>query len=301
MAQVNNELKTQAYPKQNTTKAPSLPKLGFIKKIMTNSKAKYSLYLLLFIVFIGIIGPWVSPHDPTKPYYEALLVKPSADHFLGTDAIGRDVFSRLLHGARVTLTVAIMAVSITFVVGTLIGVTSAYVGGFLDNFLMRIMDILLALPTIILAMAIVAILGPSLTNAMIAVGVASIPNFARLTRGATLSVKSSGYVEASRSLGSSNSWIILFQIIPNIISVLLVYTTLHIGIAILDTAALSFIGLGAQPPTPEWGTMLSEGKEYLNNAWWLATFPGLAITIVVFTVNILGDALRDIFDPKSIK
>jgi peptide/nickel transport system permease protein len=308
LSQTNKALDTSPQPSNSRPvtsiqqkKSLTLPKLKIIGKIKKNPQAKYSLGVLLVIVFIGIIGPWIAPHDPTEPFYDALLQGPTAEHLLGTDSIGRDLLSRLLYGTRITLIVAVMAVSITFVAGTMIGVTSAFVGGFLDNFLMRIMDILLALPSIILAMAIVAILGPSLTNAMIAVGIASIPGFARLTRGAALSVKASGYVEASRSIGSSNSWIILFQIIPNIMSTLLVYTTLHIGIAILDTAGLSFIGLGAQPPTAEWGTMLSEGKEYIYDAWWLATFPGLAITLVVFAVNILGDGLRDIFDPKSLK
>ena len=272
---------------------------SLLEKLWRNRKARYSLGILLIVIAVGIVGPWLAPHDPTQPFYEALLSGPTSDHMLGTDSIGRDVLSRLLHGARVTLMVAVMAVSITFFTGTFIGVTSAFVGGMVDQVLMRIMDILLAIPNIIMAMAIVAILGPSLTNAMIAVGIAGIPKYARLTRGATLSVKASGYVEASRAVGTSGAGILLFQIMPNIMSPLLVYTTLQIGIAILDTAALSFIGLGAQPPTPEWGTMLSEGKEYIHDAWWLATFPGLAITVVVFTVNILGDALRDIFDPKS--
>jgi peptide/nickel transport system permease protein len=270
-------------------------------KMIRNPKARYSFLFLLLVVVLGIIGPWIAPYDPLEPHYEALLSPPSGDFLLGTDSLGRDLLSRLLYGTRVTLMVGLMAVSITFVAGTIIGIVSAFVGGFVDQFLMRIMDILLAIPGIIMAMAIVAVLGPSLTNAMIAVGIASIPSFARLTRGAALSVKSSGYVEASHAVGSSNIWILTFQIFPNILSTLLVYTTLHIGIAILDTAGLSFIGLGAQPPKPEWGTMLSEGKEYISDAWWLATFPGLAITVVVFAVNILGDALRDIFDPRSVK
>ncbi|WNC13842.1 ABC transporter permease [Brevibacillus brevis] len=272
---------------------------SFLEKLWRSPKARYSLGVLLVVIAVGIAGPWLAPHDPTQPFYEALLSEPSADHALGTDSIGRDVLSRLLHGARVTLLVAVMAVSITFFTGTFIGVTSGFVGGAVDLVLMRIMDMLLAIPNIIMAMAIVAILGPSLTNAMIAVGIAGIPKYARLTRGATLTVKASGYVEASRAVGTSHARILLVQIMPNIMSPLLVYTTLQIGIAILDTAALSFIGLGAQPPTPEWGTMLSEGKEYIHDAWWLATFPGLSITIVVFAVNILGDALRDIFDPKA--
>ncbi|MGG1662564.1 ABC transporter permease [Brevibacillus sp. NRS-1366] len=288
-------------PGSVTAESPSLPRFELLDKILRNKAAKISLMMIFIIVVIGIVGPWLAPHDPTKTYYDAFLQGPTAEHWLGTDAIGRDMFSRLLHGTRVTLIVAVMAVSITLVLGTLIGVVSAYVGGFIDNLLMRIMDILLAMPGIILALAIVAVLGPSQTNAMIAIGISSIPSFARLIRGAALVVKSSGYVEASRSIGTPNWWIILFQMIPNITNVLIVYTTLFIGGAILDTAALGFIGLGAQPPTPEWGTMLNEGKDYLSDAWWLATFPGVAITIVVLAVNILGDALRDIFDPRTQK
>ena len=277
----------------------SLPRFELLDKIMQKRKAKYSFFMMLGIILIGIIGPWIAPHDPTKTYYEAFMQGPSTEFWLGTDAIGRDILSRLLYGTRVTLTVAVMASAMTFVAGTLIGVTSAYLGGIFDNVMMRIMDVLLALPGIVLALAIVAALGPSQENAMIAIGIASIPGFAILVRGAALTVKGSGYVEASRSIGSSNWWIIINQLIPNISNILIVYTTMFIGSAILGTSALGFIGLGAQPPTPEWGTMLSEGKDYLREAWWLATFPGLAITIVVFTVYMLGDALRDIFDPKS--
>ncbi|MBU8715217.1 MULTISPECIES: ABC transporter permease [Brevibacillus] len=280
-------------------KERQLPRFELLGKIMQRKKAKYSFLMMLGIIVIGIIGPWIAPHDPTKTYYEAFMQGPSKQFWLGTDAIGRDILSRLLYGTRVTLTAAVMASAMTFVVGTLLGVTSAYIGGFFDNLIMRIMDVLLALPGIVLALAIVAALGPSQENAMIAIGIASIPGFSILVRGAALSIKESGYVEASRSIGSSNWWIIINQLIPNIANVLIVYTTMFIGGAILSTSALGFIGLGAQPPTPEWGTMLNEGKDYLREAWWLATFPGIAITVVVFTVYMLGDALRDIFDPKA--
>lgn len=282
--------------KERTT---ALPRFELLGKVMQNKKAKYSFVLLFIIILLGIIGPWIAPYDPLESNYEAFLQEPSAEYWLGTDSIGRDLLSRLLHGARVTLTVAVMSVAITVVLGTVIGVTSAYLGGFIDNLLMRIMDMLLALPGIVLALAIVAVLGPSLTNAMIAIGISSIPSFALLIRGAALTIKSSGYVEASRSIGSSNRWIMVFQVIPNIAHVLIVYTTLFVGAAILDSSALGFIGLGAQPPTPEWGTMLNEGKGFITEAWWLATFPGLAITLIVFVVNLLGDALRDIFDPRA--
>ncbi|MFE8695059.1 ABC transporter permease [Cytobacillus sp. FJAT-53684] len=267
---------------------------------MMRPKAKYSFLILLIIILLGIIGPWISPHDPTEANYDAFLQAPSTEYWLGTDSIGRDQLSRLLYGTRVSLTGALIAVSITVVVGTVIGVSSAFIGGVFDNILMRIMDVLLALPEIVLALAIVAILGPSQVNAMIAIGIAFIPYFSRLTRGATLAIKSSGYIEVSRSIGSSNWWITIYQLIPNIINILIVYTTLLLGMAILAASALGFIGLGAQPPTPEWGTMLGEGKDYIISAWWLTTFPGLAITIVVFTINMLGDALQDIFDPRSL-
>ncbi len=281
------------------TRERTPPRFALLNKIMRKKLAKYSCLVLLAIILLGIIGPWVAPYDPADTNYAAFLQSPSKQFWLGTDMIGRDILSRMLYGTRVTLTVAVMAVSITFVIGTLIGVTSAYMGGIVDNILMRIMDVLLALPGIVLALAIVAVLGPSQENAMIAIGISSIPGFSLLIRGAALTVKSSGYVEASRAIGSSNWWIVLNQIIPNITSVLIVYTALFVGGAILETSALGFIGLGAQPPTPEWGTMLNEGKDYLTEAWWLATFPGLAITIVVFAVNILGDALQDIFNPKG--
>ena len=295
MRVIGKAVHTKAVKERTTT----LPRFELLGKVMQSKKAKYSFVLLFIIILLGIIGPWIAPHDPLESNYEAFLQEPSTEYWLGTDSIGRDLLSRLLHGARVTLTVAVMSVAITVVLGTVIGVTSAYLGGFIDNLLMRIMDMLLALPGIVLALAIVAVLGPSLTNAMIAIGISSIPSFALLIRGAALTIKSSGYVEASRSIGSSNGWIMVFQVIPNIAHVLIVYTTLFVGAAILDSSALGFIGLGAQPPTPEWGTMLNEGKGFITEAWWLATFPGLAITLIVFVVNLLGDALRDIFDPRA--
>jgi peptide/nickel transport system permease protein len=283
-----------------TYKSPLMIKSDTFKKILSDKRAFFCILFLLLIVIIGILAPVIAPYDPEALFYEAVLQAPSKEHLLGTDAIGRDVLSRLIYGVRVTISVSTLAVVITVVLGTFIGLICAYIGGVVDNILMRIMDILLALPSIILALAIVAILGPSLTNAMIAVGIASIPGFSRLVRGAALTIKSSGFIEASQSIGSSHFWIIRKQFLPNVAGVLIVYTTLFIGVAILDTASLSFIGLGAQPPTPEWGTMLSEGKNYIYNAWWLATFPGIVITAVVFAVNFLGDALRDIFDPKSL-
>ncbi|GAA0351399.1 ABC transporter permease [Bacillus horti] len=288
----NQELMTQKHP-------PMKISHNVLRKMLKNRRAKICLSFMLFIVLIGIFAPAIAPYHPEEPFYHKILEAPSKEHWLGTDSIGRDVLSRLIYGVRVTLSYATLAVFITFSIGTMIGVVAAYVGGIIDNILMRIMDVFLALPSIMLALAIVAILGPSLTNAMIAVGVASIPGFSRIIRGASITIKSTGYVEASKSIGSSTLWILRRHFLPNITSVLIVYTMLFIGIAILEIAALSFIGLGAQPPTAEWGAMLSEGKSYIFDAWWLSTFPGLLITMVVFAVNFLGDALRDLFDTKS--
>lgn len=280
-------------------KGEKVIRMELFQSIMKNNTAKISFISLLVIILLGIIGPWIAPNDPTVGQFDQFLQSPSLEHAFGTDALGRDLFSRMLYGARETLVVAVMSVLITLFLGTLLGVTSAYIGGLFDDVIMRIMDILLALPGILLALAIVAVLGPSQINAMIAIGISSIPSFARLIRSAALAVKSSGYIEASHAVGSSHMWIMTHQIIPNIANILIVYTTMFVGSAILNISALGFIGLGAQPPTPEWGTMLSEGKDYLSDAWWLATFPGVAITIVVLTVNSLGDELYEIFDPKS--
>ncbi len=282
-----------------TNKEMQSDKWHVFKIIYHNKRARYSTLILLVIILIGIFAPFLAPKNPEEPFYEAILQAPSKEFLLGTDALGRDLLSRLIYGVQITLKAALLAVCITFSIGTFIGLISAYVGGIIDNILMRIMDVLLALPSIILALAIVAILGPSLANAMIAVGIAAIPGFARLTRSAAISIKSSGYMEASRSIGSSHFWVLRRQFLPNIMSILLVYITLYVGAVILELAALSFIGLGAQPPTPEWGAMLNEGRDYINQAWWLATFPGIAITIVVFVVNFLGDALQDISNPKN--
>lgn len=274
-------------------------KNNLIYSITRNRKALFSFLLLLIFIIIGLIGPFIITVDPNKSDINELLQSPSSIHPFGTDALGRDVFTRIIYGTRITITVALLAVAITVTIGTFLGVMSAYLGGFVDNLISRITEIFLALPGIVLALAIVAVLGPSLTNAMIAVGIASIPGFTRLIRGTTLSIIQSGYVEASRSIGSSSWWIIFHQIIPNITSILIVYTTLAVGGAILETSALSYIGLGAQPPTPEWGAMLNEGSGYLTEAWWLSIFPGISITVIVFAINSFGDALRDIYDPKA--
>jgi peptide/nickel transport system permease protein len=207
----------------------------------------------------------------------------------------------VIHGARISLQIGIFTISIALALGTLVGITAGFYGGLVDGALMAVMEIFLAFPQILLAMAIVAMLGPSLTNAMIAVGLSAVPVYARTARGTTLSVRSMDYVEAARAVGAGDGRILLRHVLPNMISPVVVLATAGVGIAILIAAGLSYLGLGAQPPTPEWGAMLSESRAYLRNAWWMATFPGLAITAVVVSLNLCGDWLRDLLDPRLRK
>lgn len=257
------------------------------------------LIYVVIVILTAILAPEIAPYDPTAPATTAMMQGPSWAHLLGTDQMGRDTLSRLIWGSRVTIVVGAFAVVIGLGLGTIIGVLAGFLGRWVDNLFMRVMDIMLAIPGILLALAIVAILGPSLTNAMIAIGIGATPSIARLIRSSVLSVKSTDYVLASRMTGARGQWIMVRHVLPNILSTLVVYGALSLGGAILDTSGLSFIGLGAQPPTPEWGTMLGDAQGYLAQAWWLATFPGLAITLLVLSINLLGDALRDYFDPKE--
>lgn len=253
--------------------------------------------MLLFAV-IAIAAPLLSPHDPYAVNAEAMLQDPGASYWFGTDQLGRDIFSRLLYGARISFQVGAIAVTIALVAGSFMGVLAGYFGGWLDFTLSRITDVLFAFPDILLALAIMAILGPQLTNVMLAVGIVYTPIFARLARGATLSVKESTYVEAARAMGVNNGLIMWRHIVPNILAPLIVQTTLSFAFAILAEAALSFLGLGVEPDTPSWGIMLSEGKDWMERAWWTAVFPGVAITIAVLSLNLIGDGLRDTLDPR---
>src|SRR5436309_2155847 len=228
----------------------------------------------------------------------AVLRPPSRSFPLGTDELGRDVLSRVIHGARISLRIGLVTIGIALVLGTVIGVLAGFYGGVIDGVLMAVMEVLLAFPQILLAMAILAMLGPSLTNAMIAVGLSAVPVYARTARGTTLSVRAMDYVEAARAIGVGDGRILARHVLPNMISPVVVLATAVVGIAILIAAGLSYLGLGAQPPTPEWGAMLSQARAYLRNAWWMATFPGLAITLVVISLNLCGDWLRDLLDPR---
>ena len=256
-----------------------------------------ALVALLFL--IALLAPFISPHDPLAVNADDSYLPPlSPGHWLGTDELGRDLLSRVLWGARVSLPVAFVAVGVGVVGGGIIGLASGYAGGFTDLLLMRLVDALLAFPGLILAIAIVAALGPGLRNAMIAIGIVAIPVYARLVRAVTLQLKQLEFITATRSLGASPSRLILRHIIPNLLNPVIVQVSLSAGFAILAEATLSFLGLGAQVPTPDWGQMINTGAAFLANDPWLAIIPGIAISITVYSFNFLGDSLRDALDPR---
>ena len=270
----------------------------FWRKFRKQKLALFSLFFVLFLILLSIIGPSIVPYETTEPDYDNILSGPSAQHWAGTDAYGRDIFSRIIAGTQISLFVGLVSVLLGAVGGTVLGLISGYYGKWVDRLIMRICDVLLAFPGILLAIGIIAILGPGLGNVIVAVAIFSIPIFARIVRSSTLSVKSTLYVEATKSVGAKHKRIIWKHIFPGTVSSIIVYFTMRIGTAILTAASLSFLGLGAQPPSPEWGAMLSGGRDYLNIAPHVTFFPGIAIFITVLAFNLLGDGLRDALDPK---
>ena len=257
------------------------------------------LSIIGFFIAISLLAPVLRPYDAARDRdLRARLNPPSAEHWFGTDELGRDMFTRVWHGGRISLRVGLIAVGIAVVIGTFLGLVAGYVGGWLDTAIVWLVDILMAFPGILLAIAIVAVLGPSLTNAMIAISVTQIPRYARIIRSVVLSLRESEYVQAAQALGSSPVRIVLQHILPNSLSPLVVQLTLSIGVAILDVAALGFLGLGAQPPNPEWGLMIRDGFAQFLRAPWMSIFPGLAIYLSVVGFNLLGDAIRDVLDPR---
>lgn len=254
--------------------------------------------IILVVVLLAIFAPNLTPYDPERVTPSLRLQAPNEQYIFGTDDFGRDVFTRVAYGARLSLLVGFFSVTIAASIGIPLGMIGGYFGGRIDALLMRLTDVMLAFPGILLALAIVAILGRSLTNVMIAVGISAIPLYARMARGSTLSIKTIDYVVAAHAIGCAAPRILAQHIFPNILAPLIVIATNGIASAIIAGAALSFLGLGAQPPTPEWGIMLSEGRVYLRAAWWVTTFPGLAIMITVMAINLIGDGLRDILDPR---
>jgi peptide/nickel transport system permease protein len=269
------------------------------RRFALNRGAVAGAVILTAFLLTALLAPWIAPYSPTAQDLAVRLSPPSWGHWLGTDDLGRDLLSRLIHGTRVSLRVGVISVALALVAGTALGLVAGYKGGRVDEFLMRALDVLLAFPSILLAILVVAILGPSLENAIVAIAVVNIPIYARLVRAAVMGIKHQEYIEASLAAGASHWRIVSQHILPNCLTPITVQATLGIGTAILETAGLSFLGLGAQPPTPEWGTMLNDARPYIRDAWWIITFPGVAIIVTVLGFNLLGDGLRDMLDPKG--
>ena len=255
--------------------------------------------VLVALLVTAVLGERLAPHDAFATDVSNRLQGPSADHWFGTDELGRDVLSRVILGAEVSLRVGVVAVGISLVAGVLIGLLAGYYGRWVDDVLMRLSDVLFAFPAMLMAIAVLAILGPGSTNAMIAIGIVYTPIFARITRASVLSVREEVYVRAARSAGAGDLRIIGRHVLPNVTAPIIVQTSISLAFAILSEAALSFVGLGTQPPDPSWGRMLAEGRGFVEQAWWMAVFPGLAIFVTVLAFNVLGDALRDVLDPRQ--
>lgn len=269
-----------------------------------NRGAVVGMWVFLALVLVAVFAQLIAPHDPTQQYRDALLVPPvwqeggRADFLLGTDAVGRDMLSRLIFGAQYSLFIGIVVVAIALIGGIFVGLLAGFFGGWVDTVIMRVMDVILAFPSLLLALVLVAVLGPGLTNAMIAIAIVYQPHFARLTRAAVMGEKEREYVTAARVAGAGTMRLMFKTILPNCLAPLIVQATLSFSSAVLDSAALGFLGMGAQPPASEWGTMLAEAREFILRAWWVVTLPGLAILVSVLAINLMGDGLRDALDPK---
>ncbi|MCD5324294.1 MULTISPECIES: ABC transporter permease [Pontibacillus] len=296
VAEVQSEEEVRS--EQSDPKEVSLWK-DALSRIVKSKTSLLGLVIITLLVVIAVFAPLIAPYHPID---DGSVIDryqpPSGEHWLGTDALGRDIFSRIAYGARISIQIGVVAVGISAVVGILLGGISGYLGRWVDMVVMRFIDILMAFPSILLAIAMVAVLGRSLTNAMIAVGIVGVPQFARIVRSTVLSVKEKEFVEAARATGVKNGRILFRHVLPNCMAPIIVQTTLSIGTAILDAAGLSFLGLGAQGATPEWGAMLKAGVDALQTAPWVVMFPGLAILLVVLGFNLLGDGLRDALDPR---
>lgn len=269
-----------------------------LRRLARKPAAVLGLMILLTLAVSGVAAPLIAPFDPLEMGTGGSFVGPEWQHLFGTDLFGRDIFSRVVYGARVSLAVGFAAVALSSVIGVTLGLLAGYYGGWLETGVMRAMDLLLAFPGVFLALIIVALLGPGINNAVLAVSISGIPTYTRTVRGCVLAAKENLYVDAARLMGCHDRQIMFRHILPNVIAPVIILATLGVAWAILNICALSFLGLGAQPPTPEWGTMLNEGRGWMRQAWWATTFPGLAIMLTVMSVNRLGDGLRDAFDPR---
>lgn len=279
--------------------APESPAQRTLRRLFRRKGAVAGLIVIAAFVVLAVLAPFVAPYDPIATSWSLIRKAPAAAHWFGTDELGRDIAARVIYGARASLVAGVISVGIALGIGVPLGLISGYLGGFIDALISRITDAMLAVPFLILAIALAAFLGPSLGNAMIAIGITTTPIFVRLTRGQVMSVKVEDYVEAARAVGNPRWRIALFHILPNILPALLVQATLSIAAAIIAEAALSFLGLGQQPPSPSWGSMLNAAQRFLVNAPWMAVWPGLAIFLVVLSFNLVGDGLRDALDPRE--
>ena len=269
------------------------------RKLRRRRAAMFSLAVVIGFVVLAVFAGWLAPQDPIATSWGAIRKAPSAEHWFGTDEIGRDVFARVVWGTRASMLAGVVSVSISLLLGVPIGLAAGFLGGWIDAAISRVIDAFLACPFLILAIALAAFLGPSLTNAMIAIGISATPIFARLTRGAVIHVKVEDYIEAARALGASPLRQALRHVLPNIAAPLIVQATLAIAAAVIAEASLSFLGLGQQPPAPSWGSMLNTAKNYVDSAPWMAIWPGLSIFLLVLAFNLLGDGLRDALDPRQ--
>ncbi|MEM7772459.1 MAG: nickel transporter permease [Cyanobacteria bacterium P01_A01_bin.37] len=271
----------------------------FFRVLWRNSGAKIGSVLLIILVITAIFASAIAPYDPLELGVGDTLTPPNGEFWFGTDELGRDLFSRIVYGTRLTLYVGFIAVGISMTTGVFVGLVAGYSGGWIETILMRTVDVLFSFTETLIALAAVAVLGPSLTNAMIAVGISSIPFYARIAYGAVLVEKQKEYFNAAKALGASHPWLIVRHILPNILSPIIVVATVGVSVAVLSASALSFLGLGAQPPSPEWGAILAGGRDYFKRAPWITTFPGVAIALTVLSFNLLGDGLREALDPHQ--
>ncbi len=282
-----------------TAPSPVSLRRQILEAVLANKLAVAALVVLALLAIAAIFGRALAPYEINQVNVADRLQPPSGDHWFGTDELGRDVFSRVLAAARVSVQVGLIAVGIALVAGVTLGLVAGFYGGRVDDVVMRAMDMLFAFPAILLAMAILAVLGPGFVNAMIAIGIVYTPIFARITRASVLTIREEVFVRAARSLGASDLRLLRLHVLPNVLGPIIVQTSLSLAFAILSEAALSFLGLGIQPPDPSWGRMLFEGRGFVEQAWWMGVFPGLAIFVTVLSFNLLGDALRDALDPRQ--
>ncbi len=270
-----------------------------LKRFLRHKLGVIGLVMVVLVVLVGIFGESIAPYDPIKQDYRAIITPPFAkDHWLGTDQLGRDLFSRILCGARYTLIIGVAITAVEVLIGVLLGLTSGFFLGWWDTLVMRIVDVTLAIPNLVFALVIASIQKPGLTSVIIAVGAVGWRGFARIVRGETLKIREQDYIEAARAFGATNFRILWRHILPNLLPIVIVYASLYIPRAILTAASLSFLGLGVQPPAPEWGLLIASGRSYIDEAWWIATFPGLTLMFTVLGFNFLGDGLRDVLDPR---